>query len=96
MGLYATDLTEGLVRSGVPFRIAHRRTGELLQRLGDEGRSLGDLTASEWEAYGLPDGAGFLDPDRAVRVRDGRGGPAPAAVAEQITELQRLLEVDRS
>jgi len=94
--LYATDLAEGLVRSGVPFRVAHRRTGELLQRLGDEGRSLDDLSVSEWEAYGLPDGAGFLDPDRAVRVRDGRGGPAPAAVAEQIAELRRLLEADRS
>ncbi len=96
MGLYATDLTEGLVRGGVPFRIAHRRTGELLKRLGGERRSLGDLTPPEWEAYGLPDGAGFLDPDRAIRVRDGRGGPAPAAVAGQITELQRLLEVDGS
>ncbi len=96
VGLYATDLTEALVRGGVPFRIAHRRTGELLQRLGGEGRSLGDLTPPEWEAYGLPDGAGFLDPDRAVRVRDGHGGPAPAAVAAQISELQRLLEVDGS
>ena len=31
-GLYATDLAEALVRSGVPFREAHRRTGELLKQ----------------------------------------------------------------
>src|SRR5204862_7376193 len=31
--LFATDVAEALVRSGVPFREAHRRTGELLKRL---------------------------------------------------------------
>ena len=33
-GLYATDLAEALVRRGVPFREAHRRTGELLKAAG--------------------------------------------------------------
>ena len=39
-GLYATDVAEALVKTGVPFREAHRRTGELLKRLDADGRSL--------------------------------------------------------
>ena len=95
-GLYATDLAEGLVREGVPFREAHRRTGELLKRLAGQGRGLGELTVAEWTAYGLPDGAALLDPDRAVRARGGRGGPSPAAVIAQIAELEHLLDVASS
>ncbi len=38
-GLYATDLAEALVRDGVPFREAHRRTGELLKGLARGERS---------------------------------------------------------
>jgi argininosuccinate lyase len=95
-GLYATDLAEGLVRAGVPFREAHRRTGELLKGLGDEGRGLGDLDASEWAAYGLPDGAALLDPDRAVRARGGHGGPSPASVTAQVAELERILRAGRT
>ena len=91
-GLYATDLAEELVRTGVPFREAHRRTGELVRRLGEEGRALGDLTDPEWEAYGLAGGAGLLDPDRSVRARGGPGGPAPVSVTAQIAELAELLE----
>jgi argininosuccinate lyase len=95
-GLYATDLAEGLVQAGVPFREAHRRTGELLKRLAGQGRGLGELTVAEWTAYGLPDGAALLDPDRAVRARGGRGGPSPAAVIAQIAELEHLLDVASS
>ena len=37
-GLYATDVAEALVKTGVPFREAHRRTGELLKRLDADGQ----------------------------------------------------------
>ena len=36
-GLYATDVAEAMVRAGVPFREAHRRTGDLLKRLDADG-----------------------------------------------------------
>ena len=36
-GLYATDLAEALVRTGLPFREAHRRTGELLKQRRERG-----------------------------------------------------------
>ncbi|MEX0650673.1 MAG: argininosuccinate lyase, partial [Actinomycetota bacterium] len=65
-GLYATDLAEALVISGVPFREAHRRTGELMKRIDADGRTLADLTEVEWKVFGVPHGAAMLDPDRSV------------------------------
>jgi argininosuccinate lyase len=82
-GLYATDLAEALVGDGVPFREAHRRTGELLKGLSASTRTLRDLTAEEWASFGVADGATLLDPDASVRARNGPGGPAPASVAVQ-------------
>jgi argininosuccinate lyase len=82
-GLYATDLAEALVRDGVPFREAHRRTGELLKGLAASARSLRDLTADEWASFGVADGATLLDPDASVRARNGEGAPAPASIAGQ-------------
>jgi argininosuccinate lyase len=94
-GLYATDLAEALVATGVAFRDAHRRTGELLKRTAAEKRSLGDLTGDEWRAFGLPNGRSFLDPDRSVRARAMQGGPSPDSVRDQMAAIDRFL-ADRS
>jgi argininosuccinate lyase len=90
-GLYATDLAEALVRSGVPFRQAHERTGELLKRVASEGRSLHDLSADDWAAFGVRDGAAMLDPDAAIAARGGPGGPSPASVTSQADALEASL-----
>ncbi|MDH5312911.1 MAG: argininosuccinate lyase [Actinomycetota bacterium] len=90
-GLYATDLAEALVRAGVPFRDAHRRTGELLKRLDGEGRRLVDLTDAEWKEFGVADGMEMLDPDRSVEARTIAGGPSPASVRHQAEALERAL-----
>ena len=90
-GLYATDLAEALVTSGVPFREAHRRTGTLLKELSAAKRTLRDLTAEEWTAFGVPGGAALLDPDHAVRARSAAGGPSPASVRAQADALERIL-----
>jgi argininosuccinate lyase len=93
-GLYATDLAEALVRAGVPFRDAHRRTGELLRRLDAEDRSLRELRPDEWDAVGLPEGASLLDPDRSVAARGGPGGPSPGSVVSQADALDAVLRSD--
>ncbi|HEX6843735.1 MAG TPA: argininosuccinate lyase [Actinomycetota bacterium] len=90
-GLYATDLAEALVQSGVPFREAHRRTGALLKDLAEAGRSLSGLAADEWVAFGVPDGGSLLDPDRAVGARSGPGGPSPDSVRRQADVLESFL-----
>jgi len=93
-GLYATDLAEALVRDGVPFREAHRRTGELLTSVEAEGRSLADLTDDEWKAFGVPHGAELLNPDRSVAARTTPGGPFPESVRNQAEALARALAAD--
>ncbi|MGH2631321.1 MAG: argininosuccinate lyase [Actinomycetota bacterium] len=90
-GLYATDLAEALVRDGVAFRDAHRRTGELLRQVDGEGRSLADLTEVEWKAFGVPGGAALLDPDRSVTARTTRGAPSPDDVRAQADVLERVI-----
>lgn len=90
-GLYATDVAEALVREGVPFREAHRRTGELLKRLDGERRTMRDLTPREWSEFGVSNGAELLDPDHAIAARSMPGGPSPASVASQISQLDALL-----
>lgn len=90
-GLYATDLAEALVRRGLPFREAHRRVGELLRRLEAEDLSFNALSPDDWTTLGLPDGAGLLAGDRAVRARATLGGPSPESVRHQADTLDRLL-----
>jgi argininosuccinate lyase len=89
--LYATDLAEALVRTGVPFREAHRRVSELLRRLEAEARRLRSLTQDEWTDLGLPDGATLLDADRAIRARSTPGGPSPQSVSAQADAIERAL-----
>jgi len=95
-GLYATDLAEALVRDGVPFREAHRRTGELLKRAGADGRALADLTVDEWKEFGIGDGAALLDPDRSVAARTIAGGPSPDGVRSQADALGEIVRDPRS
>jgi argininosuccinate lyase len=90
-GLYATDLAEALVREGMPFREAHRRTGELLKRVDEEDRPLADLTDEEWAAFGVPGGAELLDPERSVASRTMAGGPSAESVRSQADALERTI-----
>jgi argininosuccinate lyase len=89
--LYATDLTEELVRAGVPFRQAHRRIGAMLKRLDAERRSFRSLGPDEWGDLGLPEGGSLLDPDRSVRARSMPGGPSPASVLAQAQAIEVAL-----
>ncbi len=90
-GLYATDVAEALVRAGVPFREAHRRTGELLKRLDEEGRSMRDLRPEEWISFGVAEGASLLHPDASVRARTTPGGPSPESVDRQADAVSAAL-----
>jgi argininosuccinate lyase len=89
--LFATDVAEALVRTGVPFREAHRRTGELLRDLAGRGRSLADLSPQEWGAFGLPGGGALLDPDRSIEARSMPGGPSPGGVRAQADAIEERL-----
>jgi argininosuccinate lyase len=90
-GLYATDLAEALVKGGIPFREAHRRTGELLKQLATEGRSLRDVTDDGWKIFGVPDGSSYLDAKHSVAARSGPGGPSAESVGNQAAAIEATL-----
>jgi argininosuccinate lyase len=92
----ATDIAEWLVRDGVPFRDAHEIAGGCVRRCEERGAGveLWDLTDDDLAAVSpllIPKVREVLDTTGSLTSRDGRGGTAPARVAEQLTELTATL-----
>jgi argininosuccinate lyase len=88
----ATDVAEWLVRRGVPFRDAHEVAGAAVRAAETRGAGLQDLTDDELAAISpelTPQVREVLDVAGSLASRDGRGGTAPARVAEQ---RERLVE----
>jgi argininosuccinate lyase len=96
----ATGVADLLAAAGIPFRTAH----EILARAaeGSESPDYGAVAAAA-EAT-LDDDLGAyvsreaveaaLDPAESVASRDSAGGPAPAAVADQLDAATRALDGD--
>ena len=67
---------------------AHRRTGALLKELGGGASFAGATwTRRSGRAFGVPNGAAMLDPDRSVAARTMPGGPSPVSVRAQADAL---------
>ena len=75
--LWATDVAERMVGSGIPFRDAHERVARMVARAEEEGESPWDAPA----------------PHESVGVRSGRGGPAPDEVRRQLAALRGAVEL---
>ena len=95
----ATDVAEWLVRQGVPFRVAHERSGACVQACEERGIELWDLTDDDFAAISphLAPGEGgsvrdVLSVHGSISSRDGRGGTAQVRVAEQLAELRARLD----
>ena len=81
----ATDLADALVRRGVPFREAHGVVGKLVRRAEEKGVAFDALSAADRaEAHPLLAGLDAPSADASVEARDLPGGPARAAVLEQL------------
>jgi argininosuccinate lyase len=94
----ATDVAEWLVREGVPFRSAHELAGACVQACEERGIDLQDLSDEELAAIDprlTPTVREVLTVEGSVASRDGRGGTAPARVAEQLTELRARIAEHR-
>ena len=90
----ATDMADWLVRQGVPFARAHEITGAAVRYCESQGVDLTDLDAAQLAAIDpalTPEVLGVLTLDGSVASRDGRGGTAPARVAEQLAELRAAI-----
>jgi argininosuccinate lyase len=95
----ATDVAEWLVRQGVPFREAHEVTGALVRECEARGVELDGLGEQDLLAVSPHLTAGVrevLTVPGSLAARDGRGGTAPARVAEQLAELAARRTVART
>ncbi len=91
-GMFATDLADGLVRSGVPFRDAHKMVGRLVRVAENRAVGLRSIAPSDAEGIhhalpGLVQGLGGFE--ESVERRPTSGGSSRAAVAAQVEELRR-------
>lgn len=89
----ATDLADWLVRRRVPFARAHEIAGEAVRLCEARGIELTDLTATDLAEISPELDAEVLEMltvSGAIAARSGRGGTAPARVAEQLAEVAEL------
>jgi argininosuccinate lyase len=88
--MLATDLSEYLVRKGVPFRETHHISGRAVQMAETRGCALTDLTLADLQSLHVlftEDVMSVWDFDAAVERRDSIGGTSKRRVLEQAAEL---------
>jgi argininosuccinate lyase len=86
--LWATDVAERLVKSGVPFRKAHEATGAFVRETGEGG------VPSNFDVEGVSMKDILMrDVTDAVEARVGPGGPSRASVLRQAARLRALSEL---
>jgi len=91
-GLLATDVADGLVRQGVPFREAHALVGRLVREAERDGVALPAVGAARAETIhpALPTVLAELGTwEDSVERRATVGGSSRAAVARQLEALAR-------
>jgi len=95
----ATDLADWLVRvAGLPFRHAHRATGEIVKRAEMVGCGLAALPLAELQAIEpaiTADVYNVLDPASSVASRTSFGGTAPSQVRAAIAAARERFLRDR-
>ncbi|WP_226344759.1 argininosuccinate lyase [Agilicoccus flavus] len=89
----ATDVAEWLVRHQVPFRVAHEVAGACVRVCEERGIELWDLTDEDLAGISphlTPGVREVLSVSGSLGSRDGKGGTAPARVAEQLTKVAQV------
>jgi argininosuccinate lyase len=95
----ATDIAEWLVRSGVPFRVAHEVAGACVRECERRGIELWDLSDDDLAAISpdlQPDVRSVLTVEGSLRSRNAVGGTAPDRVAEQLAAARAALTFARA
>ncbi len=90
----ATDLSEYLVRKGIPFREAHSLVGKAVRRAAELSLRLNQLPLSELQALHpdfAEDVASVFDFQASVARRETPGGTGPKAVLIQLQQAKSLL-----
>lgn len=94
--MMATDLADYLVGLGIPFREAHALTGQAVRYALHNGKSLGTLSLSEFQAIHpqiRSDVYQVFDPQVSIARRKALGGTAPQAVQAQIRYAKSKIKI---
>jgi len=97
--MLATDLSDYLVRKGVPFRQAHRLVGEAIRQAEEWGIPLREFPLERFKAISPAfdhDLYQVFDFRNAVEIRDVPGGTAPKAVHAQLHQAKALVGISES
>ena len=89
----ATDVAEWLVKQGVPFRVAHEITGEMVKFCEQHNRQLHELTDLELQSISphlKPEVREGLTVTGAIKARSGSGGTALPEVLSQLIALRKI------
>ncbi len=92
--LTATDMADYLVTKGIPFREAHRITGEVVQYCATHKMYFGNLdltTLKEFSTKFEPDIFDFILPQTSVKRKQSAGSTSPHEVKKQITRWTQAL-----
>lgn len=91
--ILATDLTDYLVRKGLPFRQAHNVVGKLVQYAISKSRSFQELTLDEYRSF-LPlfaEDVYDITVETSVVARSAIGGTAPEQVVAALVRARKLI-----
>ncbi|RJQ16415.1 MAG: argininosuccinate lyase [Nitrospiraceae bacterium] len=89
--LTATDLAEYLVRKGMPFRDAHRVTGEVVRHCVDNGKKMSELSLEEFRRFSEligKDIVHFITVATSVDGKNSAGGTSKKMVLARIRKIK--------
>ena len=89
--LTATDLAEYLVRKGMPFRDAHRVTGELVRYCIDKNKVMSDLRQKEFRQFSKlidKDIAYYITVKTSIEGKKSFGGTSKKMVLARIKQIR--------
>ena len=92
--LNATELADYLVTKKLPFREAHRITGELVAFAETHEKNLEDLSLDDFQKFASvvdKDVYVVLDYNNCVNRRESPGGPGPQSIQKQLRDLSAWL-----
>ena len=92
----ATQLANYLTAKGIPFREAHRITGEIVLDCIENGNYLSDINLEQYKNYCSlieEDIYTALDPHNVIAAHRVKGGTAKQSVIEQMQLAHQKLEV---
>lgn len=86
----ATELANRLVaETGISFRSAHHRVGELVTRAAERGQSLEEAAGSLFCELGVAADPAWLDPAAVAAAAEYGGGPGEASLGRVLGELRQ-------